>query len=75
MTNMIEIDARGYRCPMPVLKLRRALDDAPPGTIIRLIATDPVALKDVPAFCREVDVEITSQKQGKDCFWFEVKSR
>lgn len=35
---------------MPTLRLRRALEDAPPGARVRLIADDPLAKIDVPHF-------------------------
>lgn len=47
------VDARGLRCPMPVLRLRRAAEGLAAGTRIELLATDPAALTDVPAFCGE----------------------
>ncbi|MBY4892269.1 sulfurtransferase TusA family protein [Rhodobacteraceae bacterium N5(2021)] len=50
---MHEIDARDLLCPLPVLRLRKALERAEPGDTLRLIATDPAALIDVPHFCTE----------------------
>ena len=50
---MTEIDARDLLCPLPVLRLRKALDQAPPGASLRLLATDPAAQIDVPHFCME----------------------
>lgn len=47
------IDARDLLCPLPVLRLRRALNAAPPGTEVTLLATDPAAVLDVPHFCAE----------------------
>lgn len=46
----IEVDARGHRCPVPTLRLRRALDAAAAGQIVRLLADDPLARVDVPHF-------------------------
>ncbi|HEY3950779.1 sulfurtransferase TusA family protein [Phenylobacterium sp.] len=54
----ILIDARGHRCPVPTLRLRRALDDAPAGARVRLLADDPMARIDVPHFAAEVGAEI-----------------
>lgn len=51
--NTRRIDARNMRCPLPVLRLRRAAEEAAPGEVIELLATDPAARRDVPAFCRE----------------------
>jgi tRNA 2-thiouridine synthesizing protein A len=44
------MDARGHRCPVPTLRLRRALEEAPAGGLIRLLADDPMARIDVPHF-------------------------
>jgi tRNA 2-thiouridine synthesizing protein A len=44
----ILVDARGHRCPVPSLRLRRALECAAPGTIVTLLADDPLARIDVP---------------------------
>lgn len=46
----LTVDARGHRCPVPTLRLRRALEDAPAGARVRLLADDPLARIDVPHF-------------------------
>lgn len=48
------IDERGSLCPAPIIALGRALRSLPAGAEITLIADDPVALSDVPAWCRLV---------------------
>ena len=47
---MTELDARGLLCPLPVLRLRKFLSNAAPGTRVALIATDAMAAIDVPHF-------------------------
>ncbi len=42
------IDARGHRCPVPTLRLRRAAEAAASGSRLRLLADDPMAKIDVP---------------------------
>ena len=54
----ILVDARGHRCPVPTLKLRRAMEAAPAGARLRLLADDPLARIDVPHFLREVGGEL-----------------
>lgn len=49
----IEIDATGLKCPLPVLRLQKRLRAVPPGTVVRLLASDPMAAVDVPHFCAE----------------------
>lgn len=48
-----ELDARGLLCPLPVLKARKRLAALAPGQVLRLIATDPAAVIDVPHYCAE----------------------
>ena len=47
---MTELDARGLKCPLPVLRARKALKDVAPGAELRVLATDPSAVKDFTAF-------------------------
>lgn len=42
------IDARGHKCPVPTLRLRKAMETATPGTKLTLLATDPMARIDAP---------------------------
>jgi len=49
---MIVVDARGHRCPTPTLRLRRALEAARPGALVKLLADDPMARIDVPHFVK-----------------------
>ncbi len=48
------VDARGHHCPVPSLKLRRALENAGPGVQVTLLATDPMARIDVPFLMAEL---------------------
>jgi tRNA 2-thiouridine synthesizing protein A len=47
-----EIDARGLKCPLPVIRLAQAARQAPAGTTLTLLTTDPAAAPDVAAWCR-----------------------
>lgn len=46
------LDARGERCPLPVIRLARLVRDEPALRRVTLLATDPAAAHDVPAWCR-----------------------
>lgn len=52
------VDARGHRCPVPTLRLRRAVEAAPAGARIRLLADDPMARIDVPHFASQTGLEL-----------------
>lgn len=55
-----EIDASGLLCPLPVLKARKRLLGMAKGGVLRLIATDPAAVIDVPHFCAESGHDLLS---------------
>ena len=46
------VDARGMRCPWPVLRLAKAMRGRP-GGIVRLLADDPAAAREVAALAAE----------------------
>ncbi|MDM7831421.1 sulfurtransferase TusA family protein [Cellulomonas edaphi] len=52
MSDPVVVDARGLRCPAPVIRLARAARAASAGTRITVLATDPAAVHDVPAWAR-----------------------
>lgn len=51
------LDCRGQRCPLPVINLARRLPELPVGAIVRVLADDPAAAVDIPAWCRMRDQE------------------
>ena len=57
-----ELDARGLLCPLPVLKAQKRLRAMPSGAILRVLATDPMAVIDVPNFCRETGHTLISSE-------------
>ena len=48
----VVVDARGLRCPLPVIRLAHSARDAVSGAVIEVLATDPAARADIPAWCR-----------------------
>lgn len=50
MTDLL--DCRGQRCPLPVIALAKRLPQVPIGEVVRVLADDPAAAADIPAWCR-----------------------
>lgn len=48
----LELDCRALPCPMPVIELARHLTDVEVGGLLAVVAHDPAAAVDVPAWCR-----------------------
>ncbi|KEO60557.1 sulfurtransferase TusA family protein [Thioclava indica] len=60
MSDTLQIDARGLLCPLPVLRLRKALAGLAPGALVRLEATDGASWIDVPHFCAQDGHDLVS---------------
>lgn len=61
MSDIIEIDALGLLCPLPVLKARKRLQSMASGQVLCLLADDPAAVVDVPHFCHEAGHSLIGQ--------------
>jgi tRNA 2-thiouridine synthesizing protein A len=46
------LDARRLLCPMPVIRAQNRVQGLAPGDVLEVVATDPGALNDIPAWCR-----------------------
>ncbi|UCH52679.1 MAG: sulfurtransferase TusA family protein [Pseudomonadota bacterium] len=50
--NQYRLDARGLLCPLPVIRAQDQIQRLKPGDTLVVLATDPGALHDIPAWCR-----------------------
>ena len=48
---VITIDALGRKCPIPIIMLAQQIGDVPVGAVIAVLADDPAAYSDIPAWC------------------------
>ncbi|NUT35881.1 MAG: sulfurtransferase TusA family protein [Hamadaea sp.] len=46
------LDCRGQRCPLPVIALAKQVPQVAVGQVVRVLADDPAAALDIPAWCR-----------------------
>ena len=59
------VDARGTRCPVPVIRLARAVRGLPPGATVVLLADDVAAWSDVPAWARMKGHAVSLQEEDE----------
>ena len=50
-TPLLTIDALGRKCPIPIIMLAEQIRDVPVGAVIAVLADDPAAYTDIPAWC------------------------
>jgi tRNA 2-thiouridine synthesizing protein A len=62
----LELDCRDMPCPMPVIELARHLADVEVGELLAVVARDPAAAVDVPAWCRMKQQENVGADAAED---------
>jgi tRNA 2-thiouridine synthesizing protein A len=73
MADPVLLDARDLKCPLPVLKARKAMKDLPPGGVLRVLATDPGAPADFKHFCDTTGHRLLSQREEDGILIFEIE--
>lgn len=70
----IVVDARGHRCPVPSLRLRKAAEGLE-GARLVLLATDPMARIDVPYLMSELGGRVVSVEEADGVLTLTVETR
>lgn len=70
----VVVDARGHRCPVPTLRLRRALAAAATGDQVLLLADDPMARIDVPHLMAGLGGRVVSIGEADGVLTIEVET-
>lgn len=73
MSDGDRLDLRGLKCPLPVLRTRKHLQDLATGARLRIETTDPLAVIDIPHFCQEAGHQLLSSQpiEGGHAFLIE----
>ena len=78
MTNNSDIndeilDVRGLLCPLPVLKARKRLSTMPNNAGLRIEATDPATVIDIPHYCQESGHTLVGQHEENGLYIFTLQ--
>ena len=64
-TELQIVDARGLKCPLPVLKMEKRLAQLPAGARLAVLATDPMAKIDIPLHCKQNGHDCATSTEGE----------
>lgn len=70
MDDITELDCTGLKCPLPVLKARKALRDVAPGGRLRVTATDPDSPQDFRHFCETTGADMLEAREDAGVFTY-----
>jgi tRNA 2-thiouridine synthesizing protein A len=62
----LELDCRDIRCPLPIIRLANNIGDIAVGQRLAVVANDPAARADVPAWCRMRGQEYVGEDTAAD---------
>ncbi|MGU3455113.1 sulfurtransferase TusA family protein [Brevundimonas sp. M1A4_2e] len=74
MSDPIVVDARGHKCPVPSLRLCKAMEGARAGEQWTLLATDPMARIDVPFLMQELGGQVIGIEESDGVLQITVES-
>jgi len=66
------LDTSGLKCPLPVLKAKKALKTMAAGATLRVIATDPGSVKDFAHFCEATGDSLLESSEGDGRYTFRI---
>ena len=69
------LDVQGLNCPMPLLKAKKALNELPPGGLLRVLATDPGSERDFDTFSRQSGHELVESTREGDVFSYLLRKK
>lgn len=69
------LDARGLRCPEPVMLLHNRVGELAPGAVLQVWATDPSTERDITRFCQFLGHELLDTDTEGEVFYFRVRKR
>ena len=72
---LITIDALGRKCPIPIIMLAEQIRDVPVGGVIAVLADDPAAYSDVPAWCTMKSHECVFRRDLPSGWAFGIRRR
>lgn len=69
------LDTKGLKCPLPVLRARKAMKPLEPGAVLEVHATDPSSVQDFANYCETTGDELLESRQDEDVFVFQIRKR
>jgi tRNA 2-thiouridine synthesizing protein A len=69
------VDARGLKCPMPIVRTAQAVKGLAPGTLVEVLATDPGSVADFAAWSRTTGNDLVSSSVEDGVYHFTLRRK
>lgn len=71
----LQVDASGLKCPLPILRAKKALAQLQSGQVLLVITTDPHAVRDFQAFAKQTGNALEAQHPQGDAVHHYLRRR
>jgi tRNA 2-thiouridine synthesizing protein A len=69
----LELDTSGLMCPLPLLRLKKALQTLQEGQVVRVLATDPASVLDFGVFLEQAGHEMLERTEQSGVFFYMIR--
>lgn len=69
----VQLDTKGLKCPLPVLRARKAMKPMTAGDVLEVEATDPSSVQDFKAFCETTGDELLESSEADGIYSFRIR--
>ncbi len=69
------LDAKGLKCPMPIVRTAQAIKPMAPGQLLEVLATDPGAVADFGAWSRSTGNELVTTSVNGGVYRFVIRRK
>ena len=73
--SVTQLDTKGMKCPLPVLKARKVMKSLSSGDVLDVLATDPSAVADFQAFCETTGHALLDWQESDGVYRFTIEKR
>jgi TusA-related sulfurtransferase len=70
-----DLDCRGLKCPMPVLRTKKAMEELQAGQVLRMVATDKGSKPDMQAFSERTGHELLGMEEKEGLYIYYIRKR
>lgn len=68
-----QLDLKGLKCPLPVLRANKALRALAPGDVLEVTATDPASAKDFVTYCQTAGHLLLARDETAGVYTFRIR--
>ncbi|GAB6068522.1 sulfurtransferase TusA [Methylothermus subterraneus] len=70
-----ELDTSGLNCPLPLLRLKKTLNEMASGQVVHVIATDPASVLDFGVFAEQTGNAILNHREHGGVFHYWIRKK